>query len=188
MALVADRNDGFDFEQASTGLRSLITSGIRVSEIFRSRTDDATARSQVLDAINRGQKIVNYSGHGSLNVWRGNLLTAADGQLLTNRDHLSLFVMMTCLNGYFQDAMNESLAESLLKSENGGAVAVWASSGVTLPQEQVLLNQELYRLLFSPNSRALTLGEIMRRAKATVKDSDVRRSWILLGDPTIKLK
>jgi len=96
--------------------------------------------------------------------------------------------MMTCLNGYFQDAMNESLGESLLKSENGGAVAVWASSGMTLPQEQVLLNQELYRLLFSPKSRSLTLGEIIRQTKATVKGSDIRSTWILLGDPTIKLK
>ena len=84
--------------------------------------------------------------------------------------------------------MNESLAESLLKSEKGGAVAVWASSGMTLPQEQVLLNQELYRLLFSPNSRGLTLGEIIRQAKATVKDSDIRSTWILLGDPTLRLK
>ena len=188
VALVADSNDGFDFERASTLLRGLIPSGIGVSEIFRSRSDDSVARSQVLDAINRGQKIVNYTGHGSVNVWRGNLLTAADSLLFTNRDRLSLFVMMTCLNGYFQDAMNESLGEMLLKSENGGAVAVWASSGMTLPHEQAAMNQVLYRLLFSLNNRSLTLGEIMRQAKATVKDSDIRSTWILLGDPTIKLK
>ena len=50
------------------------------------------------------------------------------------------------------------------------------------------MNQVLYRLLFSLNNRSLTLGEIMRQAKATVKDSDIRSTWILLGDPTIKLK
>ena len=142
----------------------------------------------MLDAINRGQKIVNYTGHGSVNVWRGNLLTAADSSLFTNRDRLSLLVMMTCLNGYFHDAMHESLGESLLKSENGGAVAVWASSGMTLPQEQALLNQELFRLVFSPNHRNLTLGEIVRHAKATVKDPDIRSTWILLGDPTMRLR
>ena len=43
-------------------------------------------------------------------------------------EHLSMFVMMTCLNGYFQDPVLDSLAESLLKAEHGGAVAVWASS------------------------------------------------------------
>ncbi len=188
VALVADSNDGFDFEQAATSLRPLIPSAVRVTEILRSTSDDPTARSYLFDAINRGQKIVNYSGHGSANVWRGNLLTVGDAQLFTNRDRLSLFVMMTCLNGYFQDAMNESLAESLLKSGGGGAVAVWASSGLTLPQEQTVMNQELYRLLFSSRGRALSLGDLMRQAKASVGDSDIRRSWILLGDPTMRLR
>jgi len=48
VALVADRNDGFDFEQASTGLRELMPASLRVSEIFRSRSDDLSARSQLL--------------------------------------------------------------------------------------------------------------------------------------------
>jgi hypothetical protein len=34
----------------------------------------------------------------------------------------------------------------------------------------------------------LTLGEAVRRAKAATGDSDVRRTWILFGDPTTKLK
>ncbi len=187
IAVVADSNDGFDFEQAASSLRALVPPSIRVSEIFRSRTGDATARRQVLDAINRGQKIVNYTGHGSSNVWRGNLLTAADGQSLTNGDRLSLFVMMTCLNGYFHDAMNPSLAESLLKS-SGGAVAVWASSGMTQPDGQAMMNRELFKLLFNGNPGNPRLGEAVLRAKSAVADSDVRRTWVLLGDPTMRLR
>jgi len=188
VALVADSNDGFDFEQASTSLREFLPPGLRVSEIFRSRTDDATARTQLLEAINRGEKIVNYTGHGSVNVWRGNLLTGADAELFTNGDRLSLFVTMTCLNGYFQDAMNDSLGESLLKAEKGGAVAVWASSAMCLPEQQALMNRELYRLLFSGTNRGATLAELMGQAKRAVRDADIRRSWILLGDPTMRLK
>ncbi len=51
---------------------------------------------------------------------------------MINANHLSVFVMMTCLNGYFDDPALESLAESLLKAERGGAVAVWSSSGMTI--------------------------------------------------------
>jgi hypothetical protein len=187
VALVADRNDGFDFEQATTGLRLLIPAGNRVSEIFRSRSDDATARTQLLEAINRGQRIVNYAGHGSVNVWRGNLLTTSDSLLYTNKDRLSMFVMMTCLNGYFHDAAQDSLAESLLKAEHGGAVAVWASSGMTAPEDQAHVNQELYRLLFSRRD-AMTIGEAVMRAKSSVGDSDLRRTWILLADPSLRLR
>jgi hypothetical protein len=49
------------------------------------------------------------------------------------------------------------------------------------------LNQELYRLLFNSGG-AKTIGEAVMRAKASVSDSDIRRSWILLGDPAMKLK
>jgi hypothetical protein len=55
--------------------------------------------------------------------------------------------MMTCLNGYFHDAALDSLGESLIKAERDGAVAVWPSSGMTMPTDQALINQELYRLL-----------------------------------------
>ncbi len=184
--LVADRNDSFDFEQASRRLRSLLPPNLEARELWRSQADDATARARLLEALNRGPRLVNYTGHGSMSAWRGNLLTAADARSLTNRDKLSLFVMMTCLNGYFHDAMNETSGEALLTAERGGAIAVWASSALTLPDEQATLNQALYRLLFS--NRDLTLGEAIQRAKAEISDSDVRKSWILLGDPTTKMQ
>ena len=38
---------------------------------------------------------------------------------------------MTCLNGYFHDPAFESLAQALMSAEGGGAVAVWAPSGMT---------------------------------------------------------
>ena len=95
--------------------------------------------------------------------------------------------MMTCLNGYFHDPVLDSLGESLMKAERGGAVAVWGSSGMTLPTDQALLNQELYRLLFN-RVPGLTIGEAVIRAKGASSDSDVRRTWILLGDPAMKLK
>jgi hypothetical protein len=93
-------------------------------------------------------------------------------------------VMMTCLNGYFQDAALDSLAESLLKAD-GGAVAVWGSSGMTTPDIQSILNQQAYRMIF--NGTPLTIGEATARAKAAAVSGDVRRTWILLGDPTTRL-
>jgi hypothetical protein len=184
MLLVSDLNDGFDFESASNMLRGSIPANIRIETVERSHLDDATAKARVIDAINRGQIIVNYAGHGSLDQWRGNILTSADAVGLTNGGELSLFVMMTCLNGYFQDAALDSLAESLLKA-NGGAVAVWGSSGLTTPDIQAILNQQVFGLIFS--GTPITIGEATARAKAAVTNGDVRRTWILLGDPTTRL-
>ena len=182
MLLVCDRNDGFNFEQASLDLKPLVPTNLRVNEVYRTRLDDATAKHNLLEAINRGQKIINYAGHGSVDVWRDDLLNLADAHDLTNGEHLSVFVMMNCLNGYYQDVAVDSLAESLMKSEKGGAVAVWASSTMTYPFEQSLMNRELYSHVLTGR---LTLGEAVGRAKAATVDQDIRRSWILFGDPCI---
>jgi hypothetical protein len=93
---------------------------------------------------------------------------------------------MTCLNGFFHDVYTESLAEALMKAGQGGAVAVWSSSGLTEPEGQAAMNKELMRLLF--NGEGLTIGEAAMRAKRVVSDPDVQRTWILFGDPTTKLK
>jgi hypothetical protein len=185
--LVSDLVDGvYNFENASTQLRALIPPDVRVERIDRGRMDPAEAKSMLLEILNRGPKLVNYTGHGSVDLWRGNLLTSADVPGLNNGQHLPLFITMTCLNGYYMDPGLDSLAESLLYREHGGAVAVWASSGMTMPDGQALMNQQMYRQIFSGQPQ--TLGEATARAKAAVGDIDVRRTWILFGDPTSRLR
>lgn len=183
--LVADNDDGYDFQSASAQLKSSLA-GLRVEQIDRGQMDDQTARTRVLDAINRGQRAVNYIGHGSVNQWKASLLTSADADSLTNDQRPTLFVMMTCLNGYFVDSGFESLAEALIRAPKGGAVAVWASSGLTGPSGHAELNQEFYRLLLSGDG--MTVGEAALKAKAAVSDGDLRRTWILFGDPTMRIR
>lgn len=183
--LTADLNDGYNFAAVGAVLRTLLPRGMQVQEVARGTSDDATIKSQILAAINKGETIVNYNGHGSVNQWRANILTNADAASMTNSQKLAFFVMMTCLNGYFDDPVLDSLAESLLKA-NGGAAAVWASTAQCEPTAQEALNQELYRLLFS--GTPITVGEAAARAKQVVADGDVRRSWILFGDPAMRLK
>jgi hypothetical protein len=186
--LVPDVNDEFDFNGASMSVRDLLPSKLKINLVDRALLDPSSAKQSVIDAINRGQKIVNYIGHGSVNQWKGNVLTNDDARALVNGNHLPVFIMMTCLNGYFFDASLDSISESLLKAERGGAAAVWASSGMTLPGDQAPMNLELYRRLFNSSGQSITLGEATLRAKAATSDPDVRRTWVLLGDPAMKLK
>ena len=181
---VADEIDFFDFEGASDALVDLLPPDIIVTEIFRGQSP--TARDDLLDTLNRGQKLVNYLGHGSAETWRGNLFGSTDASALTNSPNLSFFVNMTCLNGYFHDVQMATLAEALLKAAQGGAVAVWSSSSLTDPSAQVALNRGLIQLLF--NGQSLTLGEATMLAKEYVSDQDIRKSWILFGDPLTKLR
>jgi hypothetical protein len=63
---------------------------------------------------------------------------------------------------------------------------VWTSSGLTEHAPQLVLNKELTRLLF--NGEDLTIGEAAMKAKRAVNDKDIRRTWILFGDPSMQLK
>ncbi|HJQ24245.1 MAG TPA: C25 family cysteine peptidase, partial [Blastocatellia bacterium] len=106
------------------------------------------------------------------------------------RESLSVVLSMTCLNALFNDPRAMSLSEGLLLGE-GGAVAVWASSAQSGPGDQARMNQEVVRQLFGSRTDKLfgiTLGEATKRARQVVVDADVRRSWVLLGDPMLRVK
>jgi hypothetical protein len=145
-------------------------------------------RSQIVAGVNSGPTVVNWMGHGSIDVWTGDgLLRGSDAPTLTNGNRLPLFVMMTCLNGYYEGTGLDSLAESVLKAEGGGAYAVWASSGMTEPAAQAEANRELYRIIFAEGG-TVRLGDAVRRAKAATADPDVRRTWVFFGDPSSRLR
>jgi hypothetical protein len=187
--LVNDLRDGYDFQAQNPQVKALIPARLRVQEMHRSEINQPATKNALLESLNRGQKIVNYFGHGSLDQWSGDYLTSTDALGLTNRDSLAVFLTVTCLNGYFQDSAVESLAESLLKADHGGAVAVWASSGMCDATSQSAINLEMFRLLFGDSGAAqLTLGEAALRAKAVTSERDTRMTYILFGDPTTRLR
>lgn len=186
VVLVSDIDeDDFSFEASSEQIAEELPESMSVTRIYRGQTDDASARAQVLESFNAGALLVNYLGHGSVELWRGDLMNSTAALALTNEGKLPFIVAMTCLNGYFSDIYTESLAEALMKTRNGGAVAVWASSGLTDANFQQPMNIDLFGRLFSPDQ---TIGEAIIRAKAATGDRDVRKTWILFGDPTLRLK
>ena len=145
----------------------------------------------IVSALNDGHLLVNYLGHATTEFWYSpSTFNSADAAALTNGGQLPFVVAMNCLNGQFHDLYTESLAEALMKAPNGGAIAVWASSTLTEPVPQAEMNRELFRLLFATDNPTPnpTIGEAAMRAKAVVTDHDVRKSWILFGDPSMRLR
>jgi hypothetical protein len=92
---------------------------------------------------------------------------------------------MTCLNGFFQDVYGTALAKALIEAPGGGALAVWASSGLTDSGSQAAMNQALIKALFG--TQPVTIGEAAATAKTAAGNLDARRTWILFGDPATRL-
>ena len=185
--LIADQNVDSNFTAAANSAGATLPPSLQVSEILADSLDSVTARSQILAALNNGALLVDYNGHGAEQQWSfADLFDSTDAAALSNGGRLPVYLLMDCLNGFFHDVYAESLAESLLLAPNGGAVAVWASSGFTQQSPQSTMNQAFLHLFAgNPNQ---SLGRLVLQAKAGTTDNDIRRTWILFGDPAMKLQ
>lgn len=182
--------EDWDFVGTSNRLRDLLPAGTTSIMVNRLEAD---AKTKLLNELNNGRYFINYAGHGSSGAWQSNFLTKADALALTNGNNLSIFTLLTCLNGQFNlvnnsnNTVNDSLAESLLKAPNGGAAAVWASTGETTPDIQEVMATRFYQQLTLGNIKRL--GDLANDAKTVVNAGrDVRLSWALLGDPMLKVR
>jgi hypothetical protein len=131
---------------------------------------------------------VNYSGHGTTGAWAtATFFSNNNVPQLTNANNQSIFTMLTCLNGYFLNLVNKSLAEVLLEHQNGGAVAAWASTGKTTPDVQEIMATRFFLKL--GQGTIIRLGDLIKDAKNVIPGgSDVRLSWALIGDPMLKIR
>ncbi len=183
---VSDSPIGYDFAQLCTSVQSQLPASIPKVHINR---DEPDSRTRMINDMAGGRYLVNYSGHGAAGLWATNsYFNTNDVPLLTNQNRLTVFTMLTCLNGYFIRPIPDSLSEALLKSQNGGAVAVWSSSGQTTPDIQQVMATRFYQQLGN-NPSMIRMGDLIKDAKANlVGGRDVRLSWGLLGDPTLRVK
>ena len=185
--VVADVDDpGDNFTQAAQAVQNSLPQNMNVTGVFTSTIGVGAARQHIVSGLNAGQLLVNYNGHGSVQIWGSTLFDDTAAAALTNGPRLPFVVAMNCLNGFFHDVYTESLATALMLSKNGGAVAVWASSGLTAPSPQFQMDQALVRTL--ANSHSIAIGDAVALAKSGVADQDVRKTFILFGDPLMRLK
>ena len=158
-------------------------------------SDDSTLTPigrRVIDGFNDGASIVNYIGHGGGGIWASSrMLDFQDPeQNLTNISQLPLVISMTCYTGSF-DGDKNSLAEELLRSENGGAIAVIAATSIGLLDGDYYLNAEIFDAIF--NKQIYNFGAILAQAKTqflinTPRFLDLAEVFTLFGDPATHLK
>jgi hypothetical protein len=185
--LVADFNDTENFTQDSQLVQAQLPSALQATDVFASTLGGVAAKQDIVADIDSGQLLVNYMGHGSEDQWSGDdLFDNTTVATLTNGSELPVFLILNCLNGFFQDVYEQPLAVTLELAPNGGAVAVLASSGLNQPRPQVTLDKLVVQNAFG--STRPGLGVAILRAKSQVADRAVRATYILFGDPAMAIK
>ena len=143
-------------------------------------------REAMFDAFNSGSALLTYVGHGSVDLWSAsNVASGADAASFHGAPRLPVVLSMTCLTGIFHDIYTECLAEAWIKAP-AGPVALFASSGFCMPEDQANLARRFLAALGAAPST--TLGQAVVKAKKGLADHDVRVTWQLLGDPAMRLR
>ncbi len=184
--VISDQNVGVDFSSEAETAATLLPPSLITTKILADGGSTSAVSQQIIDAVNNGTLLVNYTGHGSEQQWSfSDLLDNNSVASFNNGGRLPVFLLMDCLNGFFHDVYAESLSSALLFAPNGGAVAVWASSGFTTAPPQAAMDQALLRTLAANPSQPL--GRSILTSKLNITDPDVRRTWILFGDPAMRV-
>ena len=184
--MTSDNPDGAGaFTADSDAIAALLPRGRVAYKVYLTDTPPDVARQQVVNALNNGVALFNYVGHGGFDrLADENLLTSADVSSLNNAGRLPVFLAMTCSVGDFAMPGYPSLAESMLLKKDGGAVAVWAPSGLSQNDLAVRLNKSFFTSAFIRGNKVI--GDIVVRG---LKDLDapgsipMRYMYNLLGEP-----
>lgn len=192
------------FESISDGLSAMMPEGYTARKVYVSeyaQTSEAT--DDLIDYIDAGALILNYTGHGHIDEWDAPSLfqtpddtdrrntTRNDVEKLSNRDKLPLVLVMNCLSGFFPHWQDRySMAEEFLVAENKGAVACFASTSSGYPSEHQVLGRQIFSGLFSDNTTEI--GPLLIGAKIQAYQSiysrDLIETFTLFGDPALQLR
>jgi len=197
---VADNDEILDFERLSERLISKHLADYIPKRVYLgvepNENEVKAVKQSIIDNINAGAIVTNYTGHGSINLWAGEVIFASeDVDLLNNPNKLTFVVALNCQNGWFSyykpfAGTSDSFAEIFLKADNKGAIGMFAPTGLSYTPEHELLADEFFKRLFK--EKKAELGPLINEAKiaATVSGAPdyILEMFTLFGDPNLRLR
>ena len=199
---VADKYDpgAGDFAALSDAVADhYLPSDYGVQKVYYKIThsDKTEVQAAIIEAINQGKLLVNYVGHGSVQLWGLEMLFSVNHiDSLTNTGKLPFMIPMTCLEGSFDypspvGSDSSSLSERLVREPEKGAIASFAPTGFGVAQGHDFLNKGLYLVIFTDNETrvgpATTQAKLHLYANSGGAHLDLLDTYALLGDPLLRL-
>ena len=146
------------------------------------------ATRDLIETINRGTLIINYTGHGNERVWTDEQMFVMDRDrnLLDNWRMWPLFLAATCTWGGFDRPIGRCFPEVLLADPSEGAVTCVAATRFTYVGPNNVFTNAYYHELFRPGLAARSsFGEALLVAKAAFSSNAAQ--YHTFGDPVLRL-
>jgi hypothetical protein len=192
--LVADAaQGGANFTTDSEQIATALPAGYGAERIYLDQVASGPARSTLLTDLTSGVGLVNYVGHGGLDQLSADgLLGNADVASLANGARLPVVSALSCTINRFELPGLTPLGAALVRQSGGGAVAVWAPSGISASDAAKVLGERFYLELGQAPAKGLRLGEVVDRTladyAATASAPDLLDIYLLMGDPALVVK
>lgn len=149
----------------------------------------------VVNGVNSGALIFNYSGHGNhLRLAEEAVLTVDEVNRFQNASRLPLVVTASCDFYPFDDPAKNALGAQVLTGDSTGAIALLTTARLVFASSNRIINEYFIATALQPD--ALTghyrsLGEAVRIAKnlSVTQAGEIlnTRKFLLLGDPAMQL-
>jgi hypothetical protein len=197
----ADHHADCDSEYATYATPAYGYDGVRIylsetggdSHLY---TDAQEAQNALIAAFNEGALLYTYFGHAS---WHQEAVLETDGYAplfhldhipqLNNRRRWPVVLHMTCYTGYYIHQVDDTLDETLLRTSDVGAVAVWGPSGNGLAPGHNVLHRSFYQSVF--DHEQAELGAATHAALGSLYAYglyyDLIDTYHLFGDPAMTL-
>jgi hypothetical protein len=152
------------------------------------------AYADIIDRINEGVLMVNFSGHGNPNVWTHERVFEVGTSIpqLVNRDKLAIFFLATCNFSQYDNPKALTGAEVLMNRREGGAVGVISATRKVYSGGNARLHQDTFRQMFVRDA----FGRVVVRRPATAlylkkvtgSNTENDQKFFFMGDPTMRLQ
>lgn len=139
--------------------------------------------------VKDGIAIVNFTGHGSEQVWmQERVLDDVMVREWKNAPQYPLFVTATCEFGRHDDPGQISSGEKVLLQKKGGGIGLVTTARPVNSSTNFTLNKAFYdALVAKSNGKYRDLGAVFRDTKNNSISGVANRNFSLLGDPSMKL-
>jgi hypothetical protein len=190
--LLSDNTDmGGHFTEMTATITNMLPSDLDVETGSLEYSSASQLKAQLIAGVNEGRLFVNWFGHGGPDrLGNEGVLKSSDVGSLTNSTRLPVLTAMSCVVGRFEYPGTPCLGELLVNAANGGAIAVWAPSGLTYNNRSGILARGFYQAHYTLGYSVL--GDVvlasMHHFASISGDQISLRLYNLLGDPALLIE
>ena len=154
----ADAYDGVEsYKSISLSLAENLPPTWQTQGIYLDDMSVATAKQELIAAMNRGTALITYTGHSAPFAWSFHrLFMSNDATTLTNSGRPFVALQWGCFNTYYVDPVYATLVDSFLFSGDNGAAALMGASARTSSESEMMLGTLLNPRMVTPG---VTMGD-----------------------------